>query len=182
MMRRLRHENIVSYLGAEIRGPHLYIFQEWVPGGSAAALIKRFGPLGESVARCYGRQVLSGLAYLHSHQIAHRDIKGANVLIDASGTAKLADFGTSVYVLDHPHNSSSSGGATGIQGTPYFMAPEVMRGRAHGLAVDIWSFAGTILQMVTGAAPWSGSGAATPGALLRMVAAAHDARAPPPLP
>lgn len=73
----------------------VYIFQEWVPGGSVAHLLKRFGPFKLSIVKTYTRQILKGLAYLHENGIVHRDIKGGNVLVDDSGKCKLADFGAS---------------------------------------------------------------------------------------
>lgn len=53
------------------------------------------GPLKEKVVRLYTRQVVTGLEYLHGHHIMHRDIKGANILVDNAGKVKLADFGAS---------------------------------------------------------------------------------------
>jgi len=73
---------------------------EYVPGGSIASLLARFGPLKEAVIRQYTRAALSGLAYLHAAGIAHRDVKGANLLVDAGGNVKLADFGASKKIED----------------------------------------------------------------------------------
>ena len=97
-MRKLDHPNIVPYLGSEvnIREGILYIFQEWVPGGSVTSLLERFGPFATGMIRMYIKQVLEGLKYLHHHQIIHRDIKGGNILVDPKGPlVKLADFGAS---------------------------------------------------------------------------------------
>eukprot|EP00953_Heterococcus_sp_UTEX-ZZ885_P012091 6948-Heterococcus_DN1.PRE.9 len=81
-MQQFVHQNIVSYLGAEIceNTNQLYIFQQWVPGGSISSLLHVFGAFSEDVVRRYTRQVLQGLAHLHNHQIVHRDIKGSNIL------------------------------------------------------------------------------------------------------
>ncbi|KAH8059419.1 MAP kinase kinase kinase [Aureococcus anophagefferens] len=102
----LEHPNIVKYLGAEVKdaddagGPALYIMLEYVPGGSVRQLLEAFEVL-ESVVRIYGNQILKGLAYLHDNAICHRDIKGANILLDEKGLVKLADFGASCnYELD----------------------------------------------------------------------------------
>jgi serine/threonine protein kinase len=91
LMRQFQHPNIVSYLGAEIREAveQLYIFQEWVPGGSVSSLLRRFGPFSEDMTRRYTRQALQGLAYLHAHQIVHRDIKGSNILVCSSSTSNI---------------------------------------------------------------------------------------------
>jgi serine/threonine protein kinase len=58
------------------------------------------GSLKESVLKIYTRQILTGLEYLHAHQIMHRDIKGANILVDNTGLIKLADFGASKKIED----------------------------------------------------------------------------------
>ncbi len=61
--------------------PSIPQFLEYVPGGSIASVVKRFGKLNERLCRAYTRQLLLGLEYLHTHQIMHRDIKGANILV-----------------------------------------------------------------------------------------------------
>lgn len=66
-MKELSHPNIVRYFGSQRDRTFLTIFMEYIPGGSIAALIKRFGPLKESVVRVYTRQLLLGLQYLHGH-------------------------------------------------------------------------------------------------------------------
>jgi hypothetical protein len=74
LMQTFDHPNIVKYLGAKVdvdKGV-VYIFQEWVPGGSVAHLLKRFGPFSVGVIRTYTRQILEGLVYLHEHGIVHR--------------------------------------------------------------------------------------------------------------
>lgn len=81
-------------------GSELNIFLEYVPGGSIAGLVARFGPLAERVSASYARQILTGLAYLHAHGIAHRDVKGANCLVGSQGVVKLADFGASKRIED----------------------------------------------------------------------------------
>ena len=108
-MRHLCHNNIVEYVGATVdenRG-HLYIFQEWVSGGSLAHLLQRFGPFQEGVVQNYTRQILYGLIYLHENHIVHRDIKGGNILVDESGTVKLADFGASSRLTEIGHGEGT---------------------------------------------------------------------------
>ncbi|KAG5176469.1 kinase-like domain-containing protein, partial [Tribonema minus] len=190
LMRQLHHPNIVGFLSVEIRNAHMCIFQELVPGGSVAALLQRFGALPEAMARCYARQALAGIEYLHKCRIAHRDLKASNMLVDAHSVLKLADFGTSVLLPDSSSLDSHSVSLTArtcaipasgaVHGTPYFMAPEMLQRQAHGLAVDTWGFGGALLQMVSGAPPWSGAGVKSPAALLRHMRARDGA--PPPLP
>ena len=85
LMRRLHHAHIVQYLGCERVDDGLAVFMELVPGGGTLRnLIKEFGALQEGIIRNYTRQMLSGLAYLHSQGVVHRDIKG--------GTAKACVY------------------------------------------------------------------------------------------
>ena len=74
-------------------GPELLLFLEYMPCGSMSTVLRRFGPYGLGLARKYGKQILQGLQFLHSRGIVHRDLKGANILIDQYGDAKLGDFG-----------------------------------------------------------------------------------------
>ena len=94
-------------------GSELNIFLEYVPGGSIAGLVSRFGALAERVSASYARQILTGLAYLHAHGIAHRDVKGANCLVGSQGVVKLADFGASKRIEDVATLGEFGGGGRG---------------------------------------------------------------------
>ncbi|XP_057837743.2 mitogen-activated protein kinase kinase kinase 5 [Cryptomeria japonica] len=150
LLSQLKHPNIVQYYGSETLEDAFYIYLEYVPGGSIFKILKEYGPLPESVIRIYTRQILSGLAYLHSKNTVHRDIKGANLLADTSGKIKLADFGMAKHI---------NGPATplSLKGSPYWMAPELMmqKNTGHDLAVDIWSLGCTVIEMAMGKPPWS---------------------------
>ena len=152
----------------------LHIFLEFVPGGSIAGLLSKFGPFAERVVAVYTRQILEGLAYLHRNQIMHRDIKGANILVDNTGVVKLADFGASRQLADLVTMES---GFKSMKGTPYWMAPEVIKQTGHGRQADIWSVGCTALEMVTAKPPW-GEYATQVSALFHIA----SAKGPPPLP
>jgi len=149
IMRPLNHPNIVRYFGTRLMGQTLSIFMEYVPGGSLASIIEKFGSLTEPLSRKYAQQIVRGLEYLHGQQIVHRDIKGANILIDHKGLLKLADFGCSRQLMDLLRASQYT-----LTGTPHWMAPEVIRQTGHGTPADIWSLGSTVIEMVTGKPPF----------------------------
>jgi mitogen-activated protein kinase kinase kinase len=148
VLSRLVHPNIVRYIGITRQETALYIFLEYVPGGSIASLVQRFGKFEENVIRVYTRQILIGLAYLHSQRVVHRDIKGANILVEKSGRIKLADFGMA-KVLERVSIGKS------FKGSACWMAPEVIRQQNIGFEADIWSVGCTVYEMSTGSPPWS---------------------------
>ena len=152
LTKNLNHPNIVQYLGAHVdtKNHVVNIFQEWVSGGSLADLLKKFGGFSVGMIRSYIRQILSGLSYLHAHNVVHCDIKGGNILVDESGNVKLADFGCS-YRMQHDKTMSM----VELKGTPYFMAPEVFKTCKYGKKGDIWALGCTVIQMLTCHPPWS---------------------------
>uniref|UniRef100_A0ACD6A211 Uncharacterized protein n=1 Tax=Avena sativa TaxID=4498 RepID=A0ACD6A211_AVESA len=149
LLNQLSHPNIVQYYGSELSTETLSVYLEFVSGGSIHKLLQEYGPFGEAVLRNYSAQILSGLAYLHGRKTVHRDIKGANILVDPNGDIKLADFGMAKHISAYTSIKS-------FKGSPYWMAPEViMNTNGYSLSVDIWSLGCTILEMATARPPWS---------------------------
>ncbi|KAK3027221.1 hypothetical protein RJ639_041639, partial [Escallonia herrerae] len=181
LLKNLSHPNIVRYLGTAREEESLNILLEFVPGGSISSLLGKFGSFPESVIRMYAKQLLLGLEYLHKNGIMHRDIKGANILVDNKGCIRLADFGASKKVVELATMTGAKSmkgtpywmapeatmtGAKSMKGTPYWMAPEVILQTGHSLlslsclyeflsSADIWSVGCTIIEMATGKPPWS---------------------------
>ncbi|CAL5377615.1 unnamed protein product [Camellia sinensis] len=151
LLENLSHPNIIRYLGTTREEASLNILLEIVPGGSITSLLGKFGSFPEFVIRMYTKQLLLGVEYLHKNGIMHRDIKGANILVDNKGCIKLADFGESKKVVE----LATVIGAKSMKGTPYWMAPEVILQTGHSFSVDIWSVGCTVIEMATGKPHWS---------------------------
>ncbi|KAL7701500.1 NPK1-related protein kinase-like [Lotmaria passim] len=176
MMRRLRHRNLCTFKGVyyDAENTSINMFMEYIGGGSLSSLVKRFKPLPPSVVRSWTRQLLSGLLYLHTQHIIHRDIKGDNVLVDTSADPstlaqiKLVDFGAARRLTDAVSQSST------VIGTPYWMAPEVVgasgEGNGYTYKADVWSVGCTVAEMLTGRPPWP-SKASAPAAILMIASA-----------
>lgn len=158
LLRDLQHENIVQYLGSNSDEHHLNIFLEYVPGGSVAAMLNSYGQLQEPLIRTFVRQILAGLSYLHGRDIIHRDIKGANILVDNRGKVKISDFGISKRVeasaLLQPTKNGGHIHRPSLQGSVFWMAPEVVKQTSYTRKADIWSLGCLIVEMFTGTHPF----------------------------
>eukprot|EP01084_Bolivina_argentea_P207312 353726_1 len=144
---KLSHPNVVRYLGSSSTKNHLNIFLEYMADGSIAQMLKEFGPFEVRLIKSYTTQILSGLSFLHSQNIIHRDIKGANILVK-DGCLKLADFGFCFSLsLLQPSLPSS------MHGTVHWMAPEVFHQNKYDYKADIYSLGITILEMLNGHPP-----------------------------
>ncbi|KAM8855480.1 uncharacterized protein map3k19 isoform 2-T4 [Spinachia spinachia] len=151
LLKNLRHANIVGFLGTSLYQRVVSIFMEYVPGGSIASILHRFGPLPERVLALYTHQILEGVAYLHLNRVIHRDLKGNNVMLMPNGVIKLIDFGCARRLN---HAASHSGDLLkSVHGTPYWMAPEVINETGYGRKSDIWSVGCTVFEMATGKPP-----------------------------
>ncbi|CAL8240522.1 unnamed protein product [Merluccius merluccius] len=154
LLKNLAHANIVGFLGTSLQQLTVSIFMEYVPGGSIASVLHRFGPLPERVLALYSHQIVEGVAYLHLNRVIHRDLKGNNVMLMPTGVLKLIDFGCARRLcrLDHT-NGHSSDLIKSVHGTPYWMAPEVINESGYGRKSDIWSVGCTVFEMATGKPP-----------------------------
>jgi len=155
-LRDLQHPNIVQYLGASSSDNHLNIFLEYVPGGSVQTMLNSYGALREPLIRSFVRQIVTGLAYLHGRDIIHRDIKGANILVDNKGGIKISDFGISKKIeasnlLNGPGNNKNR---PSLQGSVFWMAPEVVKQTSYTRKADIWSLGCLVIEMMTGTHPF----------------------------
>ncbi|KAK3843137.1 MAG: kinase-like domain-containing protein, partial [Linnemannia gamsii] len=157
LLKQLHHERIVQYIGSDIEKGHINIFLEYVPGGSIATLLANYGPFSEVLVRSFVKQILEGLDYLHECDIIHRDIKGANILVDNKGCIKISDFGISKKVEERKFYLKSiqvKSSRPSLQGSTFWMAPEVVKQIETTYKADIWSLGCLVVEMFTGTHPF----------------------------
>ncbi|KAL6633341.1 hypothetical protein ACP70R_026012 [Stipagrostis hirtigluma subsp. patula] len=128
-------------------------------GGDLFSLLSARGPLPEPEAADLMAQLADALAGCHRRGVAHRDVKPDNVFFDGSGVLKLGDFGSAEWFGDGRL-------MTGLVGTPYYVAPEVVAGREYGEKVDVWSAGVVLYMMLSGTVPFHG---ATAGEIFEAV-------------
>lgn len=155
IMKRLRHPNVVLFMGAVTAAPNLSIVTEYLCRGSLFRLLHKSSVrelLDEKRRIRMAFDVAKGMNYLHrsSPPIVHRDLKSPNLLVDKNWTVKVGDFGLSRFKAN-AFLSSRSGA-----GTPEWMAPEVLRDEPSNEKSDVYSFGVVLWEIITMQLPWSG--------------------------
>ncbi|XP_050220617.1 serine/threonine-protein kinase EDR1 [Mercurialis annua] len=153
IMRRLRHPNVVLFMGAVTRPPNLSIISEFLPRGSLYRIVHRpHCQIDEKRRIKMALDVARGMNCLHSSipTIVHRDLKSPNLLVDKNWNVKVCDFGLSRL----KHNTFLSSKSTA--GTPEWMAPEVLRNEPSNEKCDVYSFGVILWELSTLRLPWSG--------------------------
>ena len=147
----LDHPHIIPVYRVGQAGGVLYMAMKFIDGRPLDSLVASHGPLPLPAALTVLRAAASALAYAHEHGIVHRDIKGANILIDRQGRVVVTDFGIARAV------ESATLTATGtVIGTPHFMSPEQCAGKAVGPQSDQYSLGIVAYQLLTGSVPFDG--------------------------
>ena len=144
---RLSHPGIAKYLDTIYLDDYIVIVQELLVGGTLSSMpLSRTSLISDSIILRWGKELLETIAYLHSHGIAHCDIKPENIGFDQYSHVKLIDFG---LCTDHLREKTYK------CGTPYFSAPEVFLPESHDdFKADIWSYGITMYFLRTGEFPF----------------------------
>ena len=166
----LNHPNICTVHDVAEHGDNSFIVMEYVDGRPLSELIGEGLP-PPAVALDMAMQVASALAHAHERNIAHGDLKAANVLVSEAGRIKVVDFG-----LAHRHDAAETATETSlVGGTPYAMAPEQLRGARADSRSDVWALGVFIQEIVSGSRPF-----VRPSVPELLAAILREAPTPPP--
>ncbi|KAL6950997.1 hypothetical protein ACO0QE_000283 [Hanseniaspora vineae] len=156
IMKDSKHKNIVNFLEAYLKNEDtLWVVMEYMQGGSLTDIIENSPHAGTSTPALAEpqiayivRETCQGLRFLHERHIIHRDIKSDNVLLDTTGRVKITDFGFCARLTDQRRKRAT------MVGTPYWMAPEVVKQRDYDEKVDVWSLGIMTIEMLEGDPPY----------------------------
>lgn len=147
IMQKTNHPNLVNYYDAHMGGPdELWLVMQYMECGSLTEFIDN--RMHEKHIATICSETCRGIEFLHSRNTVHRDIKSDNVLLDRAGRVKITDFGFCAQLTSDRLKRST------MVGTPYWMAPEIIKKQEYGTAVDIWSLGIMLIEMVEGEPPY----------------------------
>jgi serine/threonine protein kinase len=150
IMKSSRHPNIVEFMDCFVVGNNqLWIIMELMDG-CLTDVLEQFPKvsLNERQISLVCRETLKSLSYIHKNHRIHRDIKSDNILLNSLGEVKIADFGYAAQLTEEKQKRRT------VVGTPYWMAPELIRGHDYGQKVDIWSLGIMLREMIEGEPPY----------------------------
>ncbi|KAM6947750.1 serine/threonine-protein kinase 4-like isoform 2-T2 [Lycodopsis pacificus] len=150
IMQQCNSPHVVRYYGSYFKNSDLWIVMEYCGAGSVSDIIRiRNKTITEEEIATILQSTLKGLEYLHFMRKIHRDIKAGNILLNAEGQAKLADFGVAGQLTDTMAKRNT------VIGTPFWMAPEVIQEIGYNCVADIWSLGITTIEMAEGKPPYA---------------------------
>ncbi|WP_300006974.1 serine/threonine-protein kinase [Pseudonocardia sp.] len=163
---RVRHPGLVALRDGGIDDGVPYLVLDLVDGPTLAEHLLLYGPLTPEATRRLGARVADALAAVHAAGIVHRDVKPANVLLELDGAPRLTDFG-----IAHALDATSLTRSGAVVGTVGYLAPEQVRGRAVGVAADVYALGLVLLEAVTGRREYPGTAVESAAARLHRAPA-----------
>ncbi|KAK6917753.1 Ankyrin repeat [Dillenia turbinata] len=157
LLQKIRHPNVVQFLGAVTQSSPMMIVTEYLPKGDLRAYLKGRGALKPSLAVRFAMDIARGMNYLHENKpeaIIHRDLEPSNILRDDSGHLKVADFGVS-KLLNVAHRVKEDRPLGPRDASCRYVAPEVFKNEEYDTKVDVFSFALILQEMIEGNQPFS---------------------------
>jgi len=150
IMKTSVHPSIIEYIDSFAVEGQLWVVMEFMDGGCLTDILDEYDTvsLTEPQIALVVKQTLLGLEYIHSLNRIHRDIKSDNILLSAGGAIKIADFGYAAQLTADKIKRNT------IVGTPYWMAPELIRGQDYTQRVDIWSTGIMLMELAEGNPPY----------------------------
>ncbi|ENN78439.1 hypothetical protein D910_05338 [Dendroctonus ponderosae] len=148
---RLNHQHIVEFFGFFEDHDNIYIVLELCKRRSMMELYKRRQVITEPETRYYMNQIVSGVHYLHSHRIIHRDLKLGNLFLNDNVQVKIGDFGLAAKIEFDGERKRT------LCGTPNYIAPEILSKQGHSFEVDIWSLGCIMYTLMVGRPPFETS-------------------------
>jgi len=150
IMKTSKHPNIVEYWDSYRVGEQLWVVMEFMGGGCLTDILDQYESveLSEAQIALICKETLKALVYIHSLHRIHRDIKSDNILLGDNGEVKIADFGYAAQLTATQQKRAT------VVGTPYWMAPELIRGHLYGVKVDCWSTGILLMEMAEGEPPY----------------------------
>jgi len=145
ILSHIAHPFIVNLYAAFQDQANLYMLMEYVIGGELFSQLRKVGRFTNDTAKFYAAEIVLALEYLHSMNIAYRDLKPENLLIDSDGHIKITDFGFAKYIEDRTWT---------LCGTPEYLAPEIIQSKGHSRGVDWWALGILIFEMLAGYPPF----------------------------
>ncbi|KAK3592808.1 hypothetical protein CHS0354_009252 [Potamilus streckersoni] len=148
---KLKHENIINVFEVMESKNSVYIVMELAQGGDLLDKITEEGPLSKEQAQKIFKQIVEAVEYMHRQNMAHRDLKLENILLDSEGNVKVTDFGFSKTVNKNELSNTFCGSAV-------YTAPEILKGEAYNaFKADVWSLGVILYGLVYGTLPFQES-------------------------